>query len=105
MQQGLSDELYNLVSNYATTDAFTTREKLAIEFAERFAFNHTGMDDDMWSRVKAHFSDQEVVELTVLVGFCLGIGRALHVLDVERDFDVLWSREPSGERPPTVKRT
>ena len=60
MQQGLSDELYNLVSNYATTDAFTTREKLAIEFAERFAFNHTGMDDDMWSRVKAHFSDQDM---------------------------------------------
>lgn len=106
MQQGLSDELYNLVNQYATTDAFTIREKLAIEFAERFAFDHTGINDDLWSRLKSQFSDQEVLELTVLVGFCLGIGRAFHVLDVARDFDVLWSREPSGERPsaPTPKR-
>jgi len=104
MQQGLSDELYNLVHQYATTDAFTPREKLAIEFAEKFAFDHTSIGDELFTRLKEHFSDAEILELTITVGFCVGIGRAFHVLDVARDFDVLWSREKDGVRPPTVKR-
>ena len=104
MQQGLTDELYNLVHQYATTDAFTPREKLAIEFAEKFAFDHTSIGDEMFTRLKVHFSDTEILELTVTVGFCVGIGRAFHVLDIARDFDVLWSREASGVRPVTVRR-
>jgi alkylhydroperoxidase family enzyme len=105
MQQGLSDELYNLVQQYATTDAFTAREKLAIEFAEKFAFDHTSIDDQMFTRLKQHFNDAEILELTVSIGYFVGIGRAFHVLDVARDFDVLWSREPDGSRPPTEKRS
>ena len=95
MQQGLSDELYNLVNQYATTDAFTPREKLAIEYAERFAQDHTGIDEELFARLRVLFTDPEILELTVTVGFCVGIGRAFHVLDVARDFDVLWSREPT----------
>jgi len=30
----------------------------------------------------------------VTIGFCVGMGRAYQVLGVERDFDVLWSKEP-----------
>ncbi len=95
MQQGLSDELYNLVNQYATTDAFTPREKLAIEYAERFAQDHTGIGDELFVRLRVLFTDPEILELTVTIGFCVGIGRAFHVLDVARDFDVLWSREPT----------
>lgn len=101
MQQGLSNELYNQVHNYATTDAFTPREKLAIEFAERFAFDHTSIDDALWARMRGHFSDTEMLELTVTVGYCVGMGRAFHVLDIARDFDVLWTREPDGTKPET----
>jgi len=95
MQQGLSDELYNLVNQYATTDAFTPREKLAIEYAERFAQDHTSIGDELFVRLRMLFTDPEILELTVTIGFCVGIGRAFHVLDVARDFDVLWSKEPS----------
>jgi alkylhydroperoxidase family enzyme len=104
MQQGLTDELYNQVDKYASIDDFTTREKLAAEFAERFAFDHTSIDDDLWGRLRANYSDAEILELSVLCGFCVGIGRAFHVLDIARDFDVLWSREPGNvERPFTEK--
>ena len=103
MQQGLSDDLYNEVHNYRTNDAFTPREKLAIEFAERFAFDHTSIDDSLWSRMREHFSDTEMLELTVTVGYCVGMGRAFHVLDIARDFDVLWTREPDGSRPETPR--
>jgi alkylhydroperoxidase family enzyme len=103
MQQGLTDELYNLVHTYRTSQEFTVREKLSIEFAERFVTDHVGIDDEFFGRLRTHFNDTEVLELTILIGFCVGIGRAFHVLDIARDFDVLWSRESNGQRPETPK--
>lgn len=95
MQQGMDDELYHSVGRYYEVDDFTPREKLAIEFGERFAIDHKGIDDDFWSRCREQFSDQEMLELTVIAGFCVGMGRAFQVLDIAVDFDVLWSREPA----------
>jgi alkylhydroperoxidase family enzyme len=94
MRQGLSDDLYNAVAEYRTDERFTPREKLAIEFAEWFAIDHTAIDDAFFARLREQFSDPEVLELTITIGFCVGIGRAFHVLDVARDFEVLWSKEP-----------
>jgi alkylhydroperoxidase family enzyme len=98
MRQGLSDDLYSQVSRYYEVDEFTPREKLAIEFAERFAIDHRTIDDELWSRMAEHFSDRELLELTITAGFCVGMGRALQVLDISRDFDVMWSREPDSQR-------
>jgi alkylhydroperoxidase family enzyme len=97
MQQGLSDELYRHVNQYHDHPGFTDRERLAAEYAERFAIDHTAVDDELWSRLRQHFTDPELLELTVTIGFCVGMGRAYQVLDIERDFDVLWSREPNRE--------
>lgn len=94
MQQGMTDELYQHVNRYHDHPDFTPRERLAARFAEQFAIDHTGIDDELWARMREHFSDVELLELTVTCGFCVGLGRAFQVLDIERDFDVLWSREP-----------
>lgn len=95
MQQGMDDELYNSVGRYHEIDAFTEREKLAIEFGERYAIDHTTIDDEFWTRISKHFSDTELLELTMIAGYCVGIGRALQVLDVEVDFDVNWVMDPA----------
>ena len=97
MQQGLTDELYQHVHQYYDHPDFTPRERLAAEFAEQFAIDHLGVSDEMWARMRKLFTDVEVLELTVTVGFCLGMGRAFQVLDIARDFDVLWTREPNRE--------
>ena len=89
-----SDELYQHVHEYYDHPEFTPRERLAAEFAEQFAIDHRGITDDLWARMHALFSDVELLELTVTCGFCVGIGRAYQALDIARDFDVLWSREP-----------
>ena len=94
MRQGLTDELYQSVQHYHDNEEFTPRERLAAEYAERFAIDHTAIDDELWTRLQDVFSDHELLELTVTVGFCLGLGRAFQVLGVARDFDVLWSKEP-----------
>jgi alkylhydroperoxidase family enzyme len=98
MQQGMSDELYEHVHVYHDNPDFTVRERLAAEFAEQFAIDHRGIDDTMWERMSAHFSDVEMLELVVTCGFCVGMGRGFQVLDIARDFDVLWSREPEDQQ-------
>ena len=97
MQQGLTDELYQHVHEYNDHPDFTPRERMAAEFAEQFAIDHRGVSDEMWERMRALFSDVELLELVVTCGFCVGIGRAFQVLDIARDFDVLWSREPKRD--------
>lgn len=97
MQQGMDDELYNSVNRYYEVEGFTAREKLAIEFGERFAIDNTTIDDEFWAKASEHFSDAELLELTMVAGFCVGVGRALQVLDIAVDFDVLWSREPENQ--------
>ncbi len=98
MRDGLTDELYAAVDHTHDRPEFTERERLAAEYAERFAYDHQRLDAPFWARMTAAFSDQEIVELSVTVGFCLGIGRVLAVLDVEKDFDVNWAREPRVDR-------
>lgn len=97
MQQGMTDELYQHVHEYHDHPDFTARERMAAEFAEQFAVDHRGVGDDMWGRMRALFTDAELLELTITCGYCLGIGRAFQVLQVARDFDVLWSREPKRD--------
>ena len=97
MQQGMNDELYNHVHQYHDHPDFTPRERMAAEFAEQFAIDHRGISDEMWAKASELFTDVELLELTITCGFCVGIGRAFQVLDVARDFDVLWSREPTAD--------
>ena len=97
MDEGLTDELYQQVGCYNDVADFTVREKLAAEYAEMFAIDHLSIGDELFSRLREQFIDTELLELTVTIGFCVGIGRAFNVLDIARDFDVNWSREPIKE--------
>ncbi len=41
------------VPDWRTTDAFDDRTRLAAEYAERYALDHHGLDDEFWSRMTA----------------------------------------------------
>jgi alkylhydroperoxidase family enzyme len=40
-------------------------------------------DEDFWSRAKAVFSDDEIVDLTYSIAAWIGTGRALHALGLD----------------------
>ena len=48
----IDEGFYAEVADWATTDALTEREKLAAEFAQRFALDHQAMDDEFWARLR-----------------------------------------------------
>jgi alkylhydroperoxidase family enzyme len=61
----------------------TGREVLAAEFARRFVLDHLGMDDALWARLHAAFSDDELVQLGLCVGSWLAFGRLNRVFGVD----------------------
>jgi hypothetical protein len=48
------------------------------------AVDHQSIDDAFFGRLRAEFSDAEIVELGMAIGQYIGFGRLLKVLDVER---------------------
>jgi alkylhydroperoxidase family enzyme len=80
--QGVDEELYAHVHEPAAGD-YSAQEQLAIEFAERFALDHRTLDDAFFVRLRQHFSDPEILDLTICVGNWLGFGRLTMVLDLD----------------------
>lgn len=76
------EAFYAAVGEWRTSPLFSARERLAIEFAERFAEEPKilAADEDFWTRAKAAFNDEEIVDLSHSVAAWVGLGRVAHVL-------------------------
>jgi alkylhydroperoxidase family enzyme len=81
-EESIDDSFYAEVTNWRSSAALTERERLAAEFAQRFALDHQAMDDDLWARLRAEYSDAELADLTICCGTFLGLGRMLAVMGV-----------------------
>jgi AhpD family alkylhydroperoxidase len=79
---GIDDGFYGQVAAWRHAGELTERERLAAEFAERFALDHLAMGDDFWARLRTAFADDEIADLTICCGMFLGLGRALAVVGV-----------------------
>lgn len=76
------EEFYAAVSDWRGSKLFSTREALAIEFAERFGIDPKGLasDEGFWARMRSNFSDAEIADLANCVAAWVGLGRVAHVL-------------------------
>jgi alkylhydroperoxidase family enzyme len=81
-EHAIDEGFYAEVASWATSTALTEREKLAAEFAQRFALDHLAMDDGFWDRLHAAYGDDELADLTMACGMFLGLGRVLAVIGV-----------------------
>ncbi len=70
----------------AETNTFTAAERVALEYADRMALDHHNMDDEFFQRLGEHFSDEQILELGMMIGQFIGFGRLLMVLDLESKF-------------------
>jgi alkylhydroperoxidase family enzyme len=66
-----------------TRTSLSEREWLAAEFARKFATDHLAMGEDLWDRLHAAFTDDELVELGLCVGSWIAFGRLNQVFDVD----------------------
>ena len=90
---GVTVEKILEIPNYATSSLFNDRERLALEYADRITITNDDVDDAFFARLRSHFSDDEIVELTATIAWenCSSkFNRALRV-----DSQRLWNCEAS----------
>lgn len=76
---GYQDE----VRSWQTSTVLTDRSRLAAEYARRFAEDHHNLDEEFWERMLAHYSQNEVVELSMCLGSWIAFGRLNRVLGLD----------------------
>ena len=81
--QKVDDAFADAVAQWRTTDLFDQRTRLAAEYAERYALDHHGLDDEFWTRMTAQYSQLEIVELSMSIGSWLAFGRLSRVLGLD----------------------
>ena len=79
----VEEEFADAVTHWRTTEAFDERTRLAAEYAERYALDHHGLDEEFWGRMTAQYGQREIVELSMCLGSWLAFGRLNHVLGLD----------------------
>lgn len=82
-QQELSEDDYAAVADWATYPGFSDAERVALEYTEKFAIDHLNIDQTLIDRMRSHFDDDLIVEMTIAIGTWIAFGRLQTVLGVE----------------------
>jgi alkylhydroperoxidase family enzyme len=81
------------VSQYADSDLFDEAERVAIEYAERFCTDSKDIDDELLGRLGEHFTPAEIVDLTLVIGKYLAMGRFMQVLDLDQACNITFDAD------------
>ena len=68
-KQGIPLEKLDALSEYSTSERFTARERAALAYSEAIVREDREVTDAGVARLREHFSEAEVVELTFIVGY------------------------------------
>jgi alkylhydroperoxidase family enzyme len=67
MQAGADEEKVRQMPTWRESSHFSEIERAALEYAERMTITGEKVDDELWARLRAHFSEAQMVELTAAV--------------------------------------
>jgi AhpD family alkylhydroperoxidase len=90
---GVTDEELLALPHYRRSDLFTEREKLALDYAVGMMRTPVEVTDELFARMKEHFSDEQLVEITAL----------LTVVNLDR-FNAAFGIGSAARRPRTRRR-
>ena len=83
-KNGINEAFYQALDNWRSSAEFNDKEKLAIEYAERFILDHLSIDEPFMEKLKCYFSATETFELTYTIAGLLANGRTLQVLQIDQ---------------------
>ena len=81
-EAGIDEGFYAEVANWRESEVLSDRERLAAEFAQRFALDHLTMDDAFFDKMRTAYTDEELADLSICCGMFLGLGRMMAVVGV-----------------------
>jgi alkylhydroperoxidase family enzyme len=80
-QHDLSEELYANVANWATYPGYTDAERAVLEYTEKFLTDHLKIDQALFNRLREHYTDEFIFEMTLCIAGWLALGRVMQVMD------------------------
>ena len=69
LKRGVAVEKVAALAAWQASNLFDARERIALAYAEAVTLPERGVDDDLMSQLKRHFTDDAIVELTALIAF------------------------------------
>ena len=85
VSEDLLDALYH---RDVHKDAFTTRELVALRYAEIMTTSARDVDEELWDELQFYFDDGELVELSTVIGLFNFFNRfadALHIYPTQKE--------------------
>ena len=82
---GIRQSAAENILDYATIDEFEAVDRLVIEYAIAVTNDFHRVRDAMFDRLRAHFDDAQIVELTWRIALCGAFNRFNDVLQTEID--------------------
>jgi alkylhydroperoxidase family enzyme len=67
MQSGASEDKIRAVEQAATSPLFDETERVALAYAEAMTVTGQRVGDELFARVRTHFSEAQIVELTAAI--------------------------------------
>ena len=67
MQAGATDDKIRQVPTWRDSELFSATEKDALEYAEKMTITGEKVTDELWGRLRGHFTEAQLVELTAAV--------------------------------------
>lgn len=97
--QGLDEQRISQLDLPEPERELDPRELLAVEFADRLAFDHQRIDQTFVDRLMQNFSPAEILELGMMIGQYIGFGRLLVAMGIDvHSSDVFASGDFRGDK-------
>ena len=78
-----------LASAEPSSDVFDERSRSVVDFCDQLVADAGGVSDELMARLRAHFEEHEIVELTVLAGAITLLNYVASAFDVPLDAKTL----------------
>lgn len=100
----MTEEMIQQALDFRNSD-LPERTKVALELAEDFILNHANnVDDAFMDRLKEHFTEDQIVELTIGIGIWDSVHKFNNVFDVPPPVeDGLFVLERLADAPPDMQ--
>ena len=81
----VTDEELREVPNWEHSKILGERERVAIEYAEEMSKTPVRVSAELFERLRKHFSDEQIVELSASIAYENYRARFNHALDIKSD--------------------
>jgi alkylhydroperoxidase family enzyme len=93
VRRGATEDLVSKLSDYERSD-LPDRTKAALRLADRLSGEHPVIDRPFYEELRAHFSEDEIIDLGMTITFASGWQRFIEA------FGIVPDRWKEGQPPP-----